>query len=821
LYLCFSQIIDTLRQQQPAIASMWWLLAPSAGSRQIEATRRAFGSSKVPGCGRYGKSVLLTRYRHSNPAAAAAAAAAGTAAGRSRCSRRLRISNGSDDEYSKQQQQQQQLVDPQGITWDGEETTDSIGSWQDLRGYSSSEDELVSRRQRAMHTCGEDLLTLLQLQRQQGAAAGSNAAAAAAAAAGWKAWRRRFSRVQLLCEEVLECISDSDAESAATSANSLQRRCSESSYQAVGSEIEVSELMGSEWDTDSDSDSEEGLRAGTGAAEGSKRTAAAAAGAGRDAAAKRSGSGSDADLDDESSSDETDSELGDDSDIGQLAQIRSTATAAAAARGPYISLKQESQHIFSVLKTYLKARYFGVDGKPNSGSRRLTLTPVHARRRALLQRQLQEGSRVRKLRQRLIDEQNQFREGQRQLRRLQKQQQQQQQQGASYLADLAAEAAATAAEAAAAKASADGSAAKAAAVEAAAYADAAAAAAAAGPGMQLLEMHVGGLGSSSSSNAAGVQVQWDDPQQLLQHLSVRVHFTGSEEDALSKQQRHMQTMQQLLQFQQHCQAAAAAHAAAPAAAQQQQQQQQHRQQGASTMQCLADAAAAAAAAASPASTTAAVDDASYLSLLSSWLLFDHTDIGLADQLLTLDPAQQQHYNTLLQSWELWQVAAWQQMDSITSFRGLLWSLLQQLKPSVQQWYQQMATSSSAAAPNQQQQHGGSSSSSSVDMVNDAPPDLWEAVGGSIASDLIVIPPAFRDLLGSGWAGGAGRLPPAVASSGSQVAVAAAAAAAADAAGSAEEQQQSAAAARMLVVQYARSLRRIQDEVVSAGFETLT
>ncbi|WIA21283.1 hypothetical protein OEZ85_000516 [Tetradesmus obliquus] len=93
------------------------------------------------------------------------------------------------------------------------------------------------------------------------------------------------------------------------------------------------------------------------------------------------------------------------------------------------------------------------------------------------------------------------------------------------------------------------------------------------------------------------------------------------------------------------------------------------------------------------------------------------------------------------------------------------------------------------------------------MVNDAGPEFWEAVGGSIASDLILIPPAFRDLLGSGWAGGSGRLPAAAASSRSRVAAAAAAAAAAEAAGSAAEQQQSAAAARMLVVQYARTLRR--------------
>jgi hypothetical protein len=323
-------------------------------------------------------------------------------------------------------------------------------------------------------------------------------------------------------------------------------------------------------------------------------------------------------------------------------------------------------------------------------------------------------------------------------------------------------------------------------------------------------MHISAL-SGSSSSGLGVQFDWDDPEELLQHLAVRTHFTGSDEQALAKQQQHEQYMRELLEFLQYCKAAAAAEAAALAA-----RQQLAGSSSSSNMQRLIEAAAAAAFEfmPSPAASAAGFSSAEFATQLSAWQLFNQFDASkpeLANALRTAGP-----YTNLMMACELWEDSAWQQSDGASSFRRLLWSLLQQLKPSVQPFYQQMlaASKGSRSEAGKPPHQPGSSSSSSEDIVNEAPPELWEAVGASIAADLILVPPAFRDLLATGWTGGAGRLPPAVASSGSSVAVAAAtAAAAADAASSAEEQQRSAAAARLLVVQYARTLRR-SSELVS-------
>jgi chemotaxis protein histidine kinase CheA len=445
-----------------------------------------------------------------------------------------------------------------------------------------------------------------------------------------------------------------------------------------------------------------------------------------------------------------------------------------------------------MLKSYVDdiQLHTGLAGSSSSRARH----PLQARRKAALQRQQQQGSRVTLLHRQLIEEQEQLREGQRGLRRHQKQ-----------LQRDAAAAAAEAAAAAAGEALAGVTAAPADSTAASAEA-AAEAAAAAGDVNHVMQMYVG------TSNRDAAAVQWDDPDDVLQHVSVRVHFTGTDEDASQLQQMYEHGVQQLVEFVQHCKAAAAAQAAALAAGQQQQQQmrlqgKQPNPSSSSSMQWLVDAAAAAAAA-------HCQDSAAVIRNATPFLLFDQTyqpDDSLYFQ-------QQQQEQQLLQAWDLFKEASLQDHDGPSSFRGLLWGLLRQLKPSVLPWYQQMAAAnkqggSAPSTTQQQQQQAGSSSS--VDMVNDAPADLWEAVGGSIASDLILIPPAFRDLLGSGWAGGSGRLPPAVASSGSCMAVAAATAAAADAAErQPEEQQRSAAAARMLVVQYARTLRRSNSAVVS-------
>jgi hypothetical protein len=120
-----------------------------------------------------------------------------------------------------------------------------------------------------------------------------------------------------------------------------------------------------------------------------------------------------------------------------------------------------------------------------------------------------------------------------------------------------------------------------------------------------------------------------------------------------------------------------------------------------------------------------------------------------------------------------------------SYRQLLWDVLQALKPSVVPWYSALAkqqqqqqqqqscvedeglnaaaadlcgdvaTASSEHKPDGSDQSAAAAAAPSI--ADQTLPELWEAVCGSIACDVIVVPPAVRDLLGNGWAGGQGRL----------------------------------------------------------------
>jgi hypothetical protein len=129
---------------------------------------------------------------------------------------------------------------------------------------------------------------------------------------------------------------------------------------------------------------------------------------------------------------------------------------------------------------------------------------------------------------------------------------------------------------------------------------------------------------------------------------------------------------------------------------------------------------------------------------------------------------------------------------VTRTRQLLWNVMQQLKPAACHWYEtgaahhqiQQQKQQSTKQQQQAQQPGKGASSDSA--VTAAVPKcssqvLWRAITCSLASDLLLVPPSIRDLVGNGWAAGAGRL------------------GAGRDAGS--------VAARMLLVQYARAARQ--------------
>jgi hypothetical protein len=128
-----------------------------------------------------------------------------------------------------------------------------------------------------------------------------------------------------------------------------------------------------------------------------------------------------------------------------------------------------------------------------------------------------------------------------------------------------------------------------------------------------------------------------------------------------------------------------------------------------------------------------------------------------------------------------------------STRQLLWEVVKQLKPAACHWYE-------AGAGHHQQQlrqklHSiaqmdapVSRSSDTASVPECTSPALWSTLTRSLASDLLLVPPSIRDLVGNGWAAGAGRLG---GDSGSSVA---------------------GVAARMLAVQYARAATRQYEQV---------
>jgi hypothetical protein len=130
----------------------------------------------------------------------------------------------------------------------------------------------------------------------------------------------------------------------------------------------------------------------------------------------------------------------------------------------------------------------------------------------------------------------------------------------------------------------------------------------------------------------------------------------------------------------------------------------------------------------------------------------------------------------------------------TSTRQLLWEVMQQLKPAACQWYE---TAAVHHQKQQQQQQGkpqkgiGAAAAAPAAVPECTSPALWSTLTRSLASDLLLVPPSIRDLVGNGWAAGAGRL-----------------GAGGDGISSASSTSSSSSvAARMLAVQYARAARR--------------
>jgi hypothetical protein len=126
---------------------------------------------------------------------------------------------------------------------------------------------------------------------------------------------------------------------------------------------------------------------------------------------------------------------------------------------------------------------------------------------------------------------------------------------------------------------------------------------------------------------------------------------------------------------------------------------------------------------------------------------------------------------------------------VAAMRYLLWDLFGQIKPAAAHWYVHGAKQQQQQQPKRKGQHA-------ADVVIDSTSAaLWSTLTSSLASDLLLVPPSIRDLVGNAWAAGAGRLqaenhphdgPSSSSSSGSAAA---------------------GAAAKMLAVQYARASRR--------------
>jgi hypothetical protein len=135
----------------------------------------------------------------------------------------------------------------------------------------------------------------------------------------------------------------------------------------------------------------------------------------------------------------------------------------------------------------------------------------------------------------------------------------------------------------------------------------------------------------------------------------------------------------------------------------------------------------------------------------------------------------------------------QQVEACESTRQLLWQLLVQAKPAAGPWYQHGAIHYSQ----QQQKLVGSNTmlkaaaaaAGLASVPECTSPALWSTLTHSLATDLLLVPPSIRDLLGNGWAAGVGRL---------------------GAGGDGNDggnSSSSSVAARMLAVQYARAARK--------------
>jgi hypothetical protein len=124
----------------------------------------------------------------------------------------------------------------------------------------------------------------------------------------------------------------------------------------------------------------------------------------------------------------------------------------------------------------------------------------------------------------------------------------------------------------------------------------------------------------------------------------------------------------------------------------------------------------------------------------------------------------------------------QQQQEGVDIRGLLWTLLCQVKPGACPWYQ-------LAAQQQQQAGKGGTAGAPASVPASTGRRLWSTLTASLAADLLLVPPSIRDMVGNNWAAGAGRL------------------AAPGTDSTSSSSSNSGTAARMLAVQYARAARR--------------
>jgi hypothetical protein len=124
-------------------------------------------------------------------------------------------------------------------------------------------------------------------------------------------------------------------------------------------------------------------------------------------------------------------------------------------------------------------------------------------------------------------------------------------------------------------------------------------------------------------------------------------------------------------------------------------------------------------------------------------------------------------------------------------RTLLWQLMGQHKPAGAHWYLR------AAQQQQQQQQRASP----VEVQDSSSAVLWSTLTSSLASDLLLVPPSIRDLMGNEWAAGAGRLPNGEGTGSSS------SSSGSSGGGGGGSGGGSGAAAKMLAVQHARAARR--------------